>query len=228
MRGTILTSQKGRIVELFQTKYSDSDLRSLITKCKALPPSSDNYLVNDYVENLLLTVLDFQLQGVIVGRAIDYYRQHTKKEIANFTALKNLLARYLDTREENQKIAQYLWGYNYWNRVELLRKLVAYFEAQGVTTQEQFKRWASKADFERDFKGKIKGAGLAIFQWLVMRQGVETIKPDIWIHRFLYEVLGYSVSDETAIELLETVALELGVKAYELDWRIWEHQSGRS
>jgi hypothetical protein len=173
-----------------------------------------------------MTVLDFQMHGTTVKRAIAYYQQHIQKDIADFTALKNLLAEYPDTREANLQIAQYLWGYKHWKRVELLRRFVVYFEAQGVTTQEQLKKWAAETDFERDFKGNIKGAGLAIFQWLVMRQGVETVKPDVWIHRFIEEVLGYSVNDETAVEALENVAQEIGIKAYELDWSIWEHQRG--
>jgi len=211
---------------VFGTKLSDLDFQRLVIRCRSLPSAKGNYLVHDYVENLLRTVLDFQMRVTTVERAIDHYHQRDQKEIANFTALKNLLATYPDTREGNQQIAQYLWGNNHWTRVELLRRLVAYFETQGVTTQEQLKQWASKADFERDFKGQVKGAGFAIFQWLVMRQGVETVKPDIWIRRFIQDALSYSVSDETAVELLEKVAQEIGVKAYELDWRIWEYQRG--
>lgn len=167
------------------------------------------------------------MHGTAVGRAIEYYRQHVQSEIADFAALKNLLTKYPDVQEGNRELAQYLWGYNLWTRAELLRRLLVYFEARGVTNQELLKQWASQADFERDFKGNIKGAGLAIFQWLRMRQGVETIKPDVWVHRFIRDTLGYSVRDEVAVELLEEVAQELEVKAYELDWRIWEYQSGR-
>jgi hypothetical protein len=49
----------------------------------------------------------------------------------------------------------------------------------------------------------------------------------MWIHRFVHDTLGYSVSDETAVEALEHVAQEIGVKAHELDWRIWEYQRSR-
>ncbi len=216
-----------RTTDVFGIPLSNLEFQQLVTKCGSLPPAKGNYLVHDYVENLLLTVLDFQMRGTTVERAIDHYRQHAQKEIANFIKLKNLLAKYPDTQEGNRQIAQYLWGFNHWKRVELLRKLAAYFEANGVTTQEQLKQWAAKVDFERDFKGKVKGAGFAIFKWLVMRQGVETVKPDMWIHRFIQDVLGHSVSDETAVEVLERVAQEIGVKAYELDWRIWEYQRSR-
>ncbi len=212
---------------MVHTELLEMDFQRLVTKCRSLPPAKGNYLVHDYVENLLLTVLDFQMRGTTVERAIDHYRQHVQNEITSFTELKNLLAQHPDSREGNLRIAQYLWGYDHWKRVELLRRLVAYFEVNGVTSQEQLKQWASKMDFERDFKGKVKGVGFAIFKWLLMRQGVETIKPDMWIHRFIQDTLGYPVSDETAVEALEQVAREIGVKAYELDWRIWEYQRSR-
>jgi hypothetical protein len=56
-----------------------------------------------------------------------------------------------------------------------------------------------------------------------MRQGVETVQPSTWNHRFIQAALGYSLSDETAVQVIEKVAQEMGVKAYELDWRIWEY-----
>ncbi|HML22333.1 MAG TPA: hypothetical protein PKD09_11840 [Aggregatilinea sp.] len=213
---------------MVQPQPTASEFQRLVTECRRLPPAQGNYLVHDYVENLLLTVLDFQMTGTTVGRAMDYYWRHARIKISDFAALKKLLASCPDTKEGNLQIAQYLWGYNYWNRVELLRRLVTYFEIRGVTTQEQLQEWATKVDFEKDFEGKVKGAGFAIFKWLVMRQGVETIKPDMWIHRFIYDVLGYSVSDAIAVESLEKAARETGIKVYELDWRIWEYQRSRN
>ncbi len=209
-------------------EISITDFHWLVTRCHSLPPAKGNYLVDDYVENLLLTVLDFQMHGTAVSRAIEYYRLHRKQEIVDFNTLANLLQGFPDTKEGNLQAAQYLWGYKMWNRVELLRRFMDYFEERGITTQDQLKEWATQADFKRDFEGKIKGAGYAIFQWLVMRQGVETVKPDIWIHRFIQETLGYDVTDTAAVRLIERVAQELGIKAYELDWRIWEYTSGRS
>ncbi len=210
---------------LSRAPIPDESYRRLVEACRELPPAQGNYLVNDYVENLLITVLDFRLKVIVVKRAIEHYRQHVRPELRDFTTLKALLAKYPDTEQGNRQIARYLWGYNLWTRVAMLRRFVEYFEERGVTTQEELRQWAYEADFERDFKGKIKGASRAIFNWLVMRQGIETVKPDVWIHRFLRKTLGYSVDDQTAVELLERVAHELGVKAYELDWRIWEFLS---
>lgn len=211
-----------------EAPFSEMDFQRVMDKCMSLPPAKGNYLVHDYVENLFLTVLDFQMRDTTIGRAMSHYQQHTRTEVADFDSLQKLLNSFPDSKEGNQALANYLWGYQLWTRAELLRRFVAYFAARGVTTQEHLKQWATEANFDRDFKGKVKGAGYAIYQWLVMRQGIETVKPDLWIHRFLQDVLGYAVSDQIAVQLLERAARELGVRAYELDWRIWEYQRALS
>ena len=124
-------------------------------------------------------------------------------------------------------MAQYLWGYNHWRRIEMLRGLVTYFDENGVTTQDKLRAWASTADFERDVKGRVKWFGPIIFRWLVMRQGVDTVKPDIWVHRYIEEAIGYSLSNKEAVQTVERAAREMGLKAYELDLRIWEYQRSR-
>jgi hypothetical protein len=61
----------------------------------------------------------------------------------------------------------------------MLRRLVPFFESSGVTDHESLVTWAKAADFRRDFQGQVKGLGYAAFQWLTMRCGVETVKPDV-------------------------------------------------
>jgi len=53
-------------------------------------------------------------------------------------------------------------------------------------------------------------------------QGVETVKPDVRLRRFTEGVVGRRLGDAELVALLETVAKELGVPAYRLDWAIWE------
>ena len=182
------------------------------------------YLIDDYVTNLFSTVLDFQIQGVVVERAIAFYRENRWGELRTLPDLKHLLTQYVDDKEGNTALAQYLWGYKHWRRTALLRNLVHFFESIGVTSQKTLNNWAKTSTYERDFKGKIKGMGYAIYQWLVMRQGVETIKPDVHIRRFVELIVQHNVTDNDLVDVLERVARELGLKAYELDWRIWEYQ----
>ena len=90
---------------------SETDYGRIMLKCKNLPPSKGNYLCNDFMENLFLTALDFQMQGSVVEKAINNYRRNARIEIGNFEQLKNLLSQYPDTREGNLLVAQYLWSY---------------------------------------------------------------------------------------------------------------------
>jgi hypothetical protein len=62
------------------------------------------------------------------------------------------------------------------------------------------------SDFERDFKGRVKGLAFAVYKWLGMRQGVETIKPDTHVKNFLRRTTGRAFSDHEAVSILERVA----------------------
>jgi hypothetical protein len=196
----------------------------LVERSKSLRPAREDYRINDYVTNLLLTVTDFMLHTKTVVAARQYYEQHHWNDIRTHEDLKRFLACYPDTPESNSAAAKALWGYNLWTRLALLRRLVEYFEHIGVTTQDQLKDWAYHSSFKRDFKGKVKGLGPAVYNWLVMRQGVETIKPDVHVHRFVATTLHRKLSDDEVVQVLIGIAHELGLKAYELDWRIWEYQ----
>ena len=164
------------------------------------------------------------MQTPTVEKAAKHYKDRVKFQLNDFADLQNLLAKFPDDQEGNTRVAQYLSGYNLWTRVGLLRRLLKYLGERGITTQEKLKEWAFQSDFNRDMAGKVKGIGFGIYKWLVMRQGVETIKPDIWVHRFLKKSIGRDLDDSETVKILEAAAKEIGMKAYELDWRIWESQ----
>lgn len=199
----------------------------ILQKCKEIPPAQGVYLIDDYIENLMLTVLDFQMHNVAVFNAIQHYRDNRFNEIRTIDDLKRLLLKYADDKDGNTAAAQYLWGNRHWSRVSLLRKLIAYFESIGVTSQEALCHWAEKSDFEKDFKGRIPGTGYAIYKWLVMRQGVETVKPDVHLMHFVKSLILHSFTESELVTTLEKVAKELGLKAHELDWKIWEYEKNR-
>jgi hypothetical protein len=48
-----------------------------------------------------------------------------------------------------------------------------------VIDQPSLKTWAHEVDFRRDFEGRVRGIGPAVYQWLVIRQGVDTVMPDV-------------------------------------------------
>lgn len=203
---------------------SPNDLEALVGRCKELAPAKENYLVADFVENMLLTVVDFQMHTTAVRKAHQHFKTQRQPTMRTFGDLKAALELFPDDHEGNTRLALHLWGYRLWTRAALLRDLLEYFESIDVISQDRLRQWAASSTFDDDFKGKVHGLGYAVYKWLVMRQGVETVKPDVHIRRFVERAVGRSVSDEEAVDSLEQVARIIGLKAYELDWRIWESE----
>jgi hypothetical protein len=203
------------------------DIEKVVSAAGGLPPAANTYVEDDFVKNLLETVLDYMLQTQVVVKALEYFRDNRWEEVRTLDDLERLLERFPDDREGNTALAQHLWGYNLWTRAEQLRGLVRYFRSIGVGDQERLREWAHSSNFEDDFKGCVKGLGPAVYQWLVMRQGVDTVKPDVHVRRFAEAAVGRPLNnDGEVIAVMTQAAQRLGIKAYELDWRVWEASRG--
>lgn len=200
--------------------------------CAAVPPPAVAPAIGtdgdypDYVTNLLLTVLDLRLQNTIVNNAIQYYWRNRWDEVRTLGDLEALLAGFPDDAEGNRTAARYLWGYQYADRLRRLRGLVNWARQQGVTDQDQLRVWAHASDFRGDFSGRVKGLGIAAYCWLLMRLGVDTVKPDVWLHAFVRRVLGRDLDDVQLVEVMTEAAQRVGRRARELDAGIWENERG--
>jgi hypothetical protein len=200
------------------------DIGALTARCRQVPRTENRYVATDYVSALLDTVLDYQMHTNAVRKAIGHFNEHRWDEVRTLADLKRLLARYPDDRDGNEALAGYLWSNRHWTRAHQLRGLTAYFDRQGVDSIEKLRDWAATSDFRRDFEGHVKGLGPVVYRWLVMRLGVETVKPDVHLRRFVENTLGRRVSEEDIVEVVCAAARELDLRSYELDWSIWEHQ----
>jgi hypothetical protein len=204
----------------------DVDVERVAATGRTLAPAASVYLEEDFVMNLLETVLDYMLQTTVVVNALEYFKENRRKEVRTLDDLEALMSRYADDQNGNTRLAVYLWGYKLWTRAEQLRGLADYFRSVGVVDRETLKAWAHNSEFRRDFEGRVKGLGPAVYQWLVMRQGVDTVKPDVHVRKFAEAAVGRPLSDTDVIEVVTRAAGVLGIKAYELDWRIWEASRG--
>ena len=197
-------------------------IEHLVERCRALAPATGVYLEDDFITNLMATVIDFQMHSTAVVRAIEHYKAKRGDEVRTMDDLENLLSHFPDDQQGNTALAQYLWGYNLWTRAHLLRGLADMFRNQGVVDQPGLRDWATRSDFKRDFEGRVKGLGYAVYKWLVMRQGVETVKPDVHVRRFVEAAVGMPLTDAQVVEAVEEAARQLGLPASALDWAIWE------
>jgi hypothetical protein len=201
---------------------SEEDFARMTEACRALPEPTGDYAIDDYLTNLMATVVDFQTQTPAVEKALNHFSTKVRRSLRDLGDLVELMGRWPADKEGNTALALHLWGYKMWTRAQMLRDLVAYFSGVGVTDQPSLQAWAASATFERDFKGRVRGLGPAVFQWLVMRLGVDTVKPDVHVHRFAAETLGRPLSDAEVVEVVVTAARRLGRPAHRLDWAIWE------
>lgn len=205
---------------------TDADVAKVAKSAGKLTHTGGGYVEDDFVINLLVTVIDFQTHTTAVNRAITYYRMYRFDQLRTMADLKALLAEFPDDQAGNTALAEHLWGYKMHTRAALLRNLVAFFDGQGVGDQRLLRNWASTAEFKRDFEGRVKGLGTAVFHGLIMRQGVDTVKPDVHVRRLAERAVGRRLSDADVVDVVVGAARALGMKAYELDWAIWESARG--
>ena len=211
---------------------TEEELEKLKKECLKLPiGEEDSFRSNDYVLTLLLTSLNFQMKVEAVDSAIDFYTENRRRELRTHKALAELMATFPNTKSGNLRLANYLWNNNHWTRAKFLRELLAYFEGMNVRNMRALTRWGRDTAFE-EIKGRIKteehSIGYAIFKWLQIRLGVDTVKPDVHVKNFVKECLGREPRDEDTVEAIERVAQRMGVRASRLDWAIWRYQRDKS
>ena len=121
-----------------------------------------------------------------------------------------------------------LWHYNHIQRVDLLINLLEFFivyKKQGGFKDDRaaMVHWASS---KKDLP--VKGIGFRTNQYLRMMLGVSTVKPDVHLHKAVYEALGKRLSDKEVVEIIEITADKLNLKAISLDHGIWKSRSLKS
>lgn len=206
---------------------TDAELDALEHAAATIPISSFEFVADDYIIALFDTVLDYQNQAAAIQKAEDHFRAHRFREIRTLDDLEAVIERFPEDRDGNDELAQYLWGNHHWRRAGELRGLVAFFRERNVTTLRRLRTWATTSQ-EEDFVGHIKGLGPAVYRSLAMRMGVDTVKPDVHVLRFVSAAIGRNATQADAVDGLTEVAARLGVPARDLDWSVLAHQKGKT
>jgi hypothetical protein len=121
---------------------TEEDIKSIVAAGRGLPPAVSSYLEEDFVMNLLETVLDYMLQTTVVVTALEYFRTNRWNDVRTLDDLEGVLARYPEDQTGNTALAIHLWCYRLWTRGQQLRNLVRYFRSIGVVDRESLKAWA--------------------------------------------------------------------------------------
>ncbi len=210
-----------------------SEIERLALQAKSLPPAETVYVDTELIPCLLLTVIDFQMQTAAVTNALEYFVDHESDQVRTLQDLEAVFSDFPDDdREANTQIATLLCGYKLWTRMGLLRALLRWMRRNEIDDLADLQHWAVTSNFERDFEGQVRyraegrtyGLGLAVYSSLIMRLGVESVKPDTRLRRFVETTIGRRVSDSEIVSGLIEVAQHLGTTARQLDWAIWTSQ----
>ena len=215
---------------------NDAEYDTLYQACLHLDDGPD-YRMNNYALNVINTALDFMSRVETVNSAMQYYSDNVGYK--SHRKLKELIDSYPNTKTGNMALASYLWNNNMWTRAKFLRVLLNEFEQRGIRGQKSLTRWLADADFEEDIKGQFKSRyrnqgragyhslGFALFNWLCLRCGIDTIKPDVHVINFVEEAIGRTPTSRECVESLTKIASEQNRQCYSLDSAIWHWRHDR-
>ena len=209
-----------------KNELNSEQFTRLLAAVAELPFIHSSRWETDYVHDVLQTVLDFHMQSTVVEDALMYFRNQVQRQhgIDDHLRLKTVLANFPDTTDGNKAASVFLWNNKHWTRTICLRRFLSFLESVGATDQVALRAWAHKAKFESDFRGQVKGLGIAVFQWLLIRCGVDTIKPDVWVINFVERVVGKKFPESVLVTTFEKIAPLVGEMLETIDVTIWYYE----
>lgn len=155
----------------------------------------------------------------VVPRLRTFISNHP--EVQRITELAELMTGY----PTPHAFVQQELSYGHEDRARILYEVVIFLCAivqrtPTIPEEKALKQWLVQAQ-PRTHRLNIKGFGPAGFQYLCILFGVDTTKPDIYIIRFVSELLNRNVSDLEAHALLEAACERVGVSVRAVDSYIW-------
>lgn len=140
--------------------------------------------------------------------------------------------------QETPKIFSENIRYKHESRINEIKEVASVFIKMKDNSEEDdlevMQNWAKNTTYtnKEDPILKVKGIGIATFQYLRILLGVETCKPDVQIKKFLETALNKDktekkFSEEEAIEIIEELSKELNVGTRILDNSIWNYMRSK-
>ena len=201
---------------------NNREYNTLYRACNLLEDGPDHRSDN-YALNIIDVAINFQTNNKAVKAARKHYND--KVRYKSHKKLKDVVDSFPDTKRGNKRLASHLWSNDMWTRTEFLRVLLEEFDQRGIRGQKSLKKWLTNAEFKRDVKGQFKSKhhsmGIALFHWLCLRCGIETIKPDVHVLNFVEKHIGRRPQPEECIEALVTIAQQQRRECCRLDSAIW-------
>ena len=215
-------------------EISESDIAALAAKIEEeeLPRMflAEGEAASGYNEATAVAVIDCVLSlnrrydGFVVPRLKDFKRNHPQvRSIVQLAELMDSYPTLLDFSIEEL-------NYRDEDRARILREVVQFVctivqESPTRPEEEVLKDWALQAKPPECETLGIRGFKIAGFQYLRIRFGADTTKPDVHIIRFIADALNRRVSPYEALALLEAASKRLGYSVREVDSAIWRSRA---
>ena len=214
------------------TQISEPDIAALAAKIEReiVPQGVVAEASADYGYNTTVAVIDCVLSlrrkydEFVVPRLEAFQRNHP--QVRSIVQLAELMDSYptpLDFSIEEL-------NYRDENRARILREVVQFVctivqKSPTLPEEEVLKDWALQAELHECETLGIRGFKIAGFQYLRIRFGADTTKPDRHIIRFISDALNRRVSPYEALALLEAASKRLGHSVREVDSAIWRSRA---
>jgi hypothetical protein len=210
-------------------KQMDQDTRLLIEALRRSFPTPPKRGFNSWSVpplNVLDCVLSLnrRYDTFCKPRVHKFASQHP--EVDTLARMVRLINRYSTPLEFSITELDYRDGQRAATLVGVLTHLIQAQKAfKGSSETSRLKQWAKKAK-PGDYEAlRIRGFGLAGFQYLRMLFRAQTAKPDVHIRRFVSNAVGHAVGDVQALTLLEVAAKRLRWPPLALDNAIWDRNA---
>ena len=94
---------------------NDQEISKLVVACRNLVIKERWDLKTfNYLDNIILTVLDFQMDSNVVMKALHHFRACCHRDnITNHASLVEKITTFPKTEEGSTNLALYLWGYRH-------------------------------------------------------------------------------------------------------------------
>lgn len=207
-----------------------------------LEPSSEWVRPAGYPESLALCIVDsvysLRVKYTSVINVLNNYRKKRREDGGDPTTdnATDLLAAIEDAGGAEAAAETLFLNSHVAPGAKRLKSIVAAEAAQnlidiGINTADDFR----KAIADDESKAKVRkawtavsGLGPASWDYVQLLVGLDAVKVDVWITRFVASAVGEeSVSNERAKAAIVGAAEELGVSATTLDHAAWRFASGR-
>lgn len=188
-----------------------------------------------FLEGMQNANVPIAIMDVVLAANRNYEKQvqpHIRRMKTDFPSLSLTELNELLTAHDYQSFKT-VWGHADEKKFNTLKALVAQLLAMKRRNREDeyalLHQWAVQADCENqknDPLGSIKNVGLATFQHLRIRFGVDTVKPDQRVREVLEREYGAKLSQTHAIRAVEQIAAITKLKVIEVDQIFVKYGSG--